>query len=367
MLQERAEQHAQRSSELQRRLDDEEQAHQALQLSAGRMRAELQNEITELSGALKLRAFEAERTALAHEEISSSRGQLEAENELLRKQVDVLKKEHYSLEAQHREARAAERAELSSLREQLRAYQTVEKELDAAIRACAGPVVPGGEAPPQSVDEALLLGTTLASAPTSSQRRIQQSLLLAQELQRRTRELAEARELLKQAEGESSKLADELEASRQEVQYRSQPQAYIIEALRGREQEVGALRRQMKSLEAELERSRQQVEQAVAKQLHSEENLKKLLTQRQQLDGLCAMLAGGAGTGAVAAAALPPAPHRGRKPTQQPQQPPSGNAPRPGPEGTQEVVSGPAWLGRLKASMASSASSPAAEVVATTG
>lgn len=375
MLQERADQFAARNAELQRRLDDEEQAHQSLQLSFGRVRAELQNEITELCGALKLRAFEAERTALMHEEISQSRSQLEADNEILRKQVDVLKNEHYSLEAQHREARAGERAELSSLREQLRSYQVVENELDAAIRACAGPRVPGLPAdaegqPPQSVDEALLLGTTLASAPTSAQRRIQQSLLLAQELQRRSRDLAEVKERLKDKEGEAAKLVDELEAARQEVQYRSQPQAYIIEALRQREQEVGTLRRQMKTIEGDLDRSRLQVEQAVAKQLQSEGHLKQLLTQRQQLDGLCAMLAspgGQAGGHDVVASGrleqLRVAEHRGRAPSQQPQglgpPPPSGtsaqategNAARGG-------ASGPAWLGRLKASMAGAGASP---------
>merc|ERR1711865_730921 len=138
MLQERVAVNEARIGELQRRLDDEEHSHQELQLSAGRVRAELQNEITELRGSLKLRAFEAERSILTHEEVSSSRQQFEVENEQLRKQVEVLRKEYYTLEVQHREGRAGERAELAMTKEQLKGYMEVEKELDAAIRACSG-------------------------------------------------------------------------------------------------------------------------------------------------------------------------------------------------------------------------------------
>merc|ERR1719456_2207705 len=175
---------------------------------------------------------------LTHEEISNSRQQLEVENQQLRQQVEVLRKEYYTLEVQHREGRATERAELASLKEQLKGYVEVERELDAAIRACSGVqnVLPNGSVgdalPPQSIDEALLIGTTLGGAPTSAQRRIQQSLLLAQEVQRRTREMLECRGQLRESEAEIETLREELEASKREHHYASQPQAYLLEALR---------------------------------------------------------------------------------------------------------------------------------------
>merc|ERR1740120_667605 len=101
-----------------------------------------------------------ERADAAEARALELRHRLEAESEALKQQVEVLKKEYYTLEVQHREGRAAERAELASLREQLHGYVEVERELDAAIRDCAD------EGSPASVDEALLIGTTLASAPT---------------------------------------------------------------------------------------------------------------------------------------------------------------------------------------------------------
>merc|ERR1719453_204318 len=163
----------------------------------------------------------------------------------------------------------------------------VERELDAAIRACSGVqnVVPGGGTsdtlPPQSIDEALLLGTTLGGAPTSGQRRIQQSLLLAQEVQRRNRELIQCRSQLQESQTQADRLLEELEGVKREQHYSSEPQAYLLEALRRREQEVLDLKRGLSEHNSELERSRKQAEQAVSARLRVEEDLRQLLSQRQ--------------------------------------------------------------------------------------
>jgi len=360
MLRERVAAAEGRSSELSRRLEDEEQRHQVLQLSSGRVRAELQNDITELTGALKLRAFEVERAALTHEEVSMLRQKLDLENEQLRQQVEVLRKECYTLEVQFREGRAAERAELASLREQLRGYVDLERELDSAIRACAeGPgsqaltLQPAGmskawigsSVTETDVGEALLIGTTLASAPASAQRRIQQSLVLAQELQRRTREALAAKAGLSDAESEIARLEQELEAARREARgaASSEPQAYLLSSLREREAEALRLRRELRTCSAELDRSRQQAERAQSARLSAEEDLRKLLAQRQHLDGLRTLLVSEALQTTVVrdSHCAPPdvarAEHRGRAPTQQPP----------------KAAGGPAWLQRLQTKLKS--------------
>lgn len=266
------------------------------------------------------------------------RQQLGKENETLKRQVDVLKKEYYNLEAQHRESRANERAEIVSLRDQLQGYVQVERELESAIRACAeGPSsgaveIVGVSDAPKTVDEALLLGTTLASTPSSAKRRIQQSLILAQELQRRSREAAQARHALVEAESEVARLTEERDAARREAHYSSEPQAYLLEGLRRREAEALSLKRELRSRDQELERSRQQAEHAVADKLRVETDLKRLLAQRRHLDGLKVLLGCDDGVGvtgsvsgiAVASFAPPRHEHRGRAPSQggvAPQQP----------------------------------------------
>merc|ERR1712032_1711421 len=97
---------------------------------------------------------------------------------------------------------------------------------------------------------------------------------------------AQAHEL----EGEVERLREELEASKREQHYASEPQAYLLEALRRRESEVLDLRRSAREYDAELERSRKQVEQAVAARLRVEDDLRQLLGQRQHLANLQAVL-----------------------------------------------------------------------------
>lgn len=356
MLQERNITNDARVAELQRRLDDEEHAHQELQLSATRVRSELQNQITELRGTLSLRAFEAERATLVHQEISNSRQHLEADNEQLKQQIEVLKKEYYTLEVQHREGRATDRAELASLKEQLKGYIEVERELDSAIRGCSGTEA---AAPPQSIDEALLLGATLGGAPTSAQRRIQQSLLLAQEVQRRARELFQCRTQLQDAEVENEKLREELDSARREQHYATEPQAYLMEALRRREHEVSDLKRSLRDRDAEIERGHKQLEHAVTARLQVEDDLKQLLNQRHHLDNLTVVLGCESVSKTKVHSESPAqdvpdpggarAEHRGRAPSQLPQahQP----TPRPAADASLEKA-GPLWYKRLHSRLA---------------
>eukprot|EP00439_Symbiodinium_sp_Y106_P064195 s2042_g10.t1 len=284
MLQERISAAEERSSALQSRLENEEQAHQALQLSASRVRAELQNEITELTGSLKLRVFEIERAALTHEEVSAARQKLDAENEALRKQVETLRKEFYNLELQYKEGRASERAELASLREQMRGYLDLERDLDAAIAGCAeAPLASSADA-----QEALLIGTTLGSAPASAQRRIQQSLLLAQELQRRARELRQQTTAAEEAQKEISRLKLELETTQLQVRAAgfTEPQAYLQSSLRECQAEVSRVKLELKSCKQDLMLAQQRAEHAQRARLQVEEDMRKLLSSRDFLQQL---------------------------------------------------------------------------------
>merc|ERR1711924_135916 len=144
-----------------------------------------------------------------------------------------------------------------------------------------------------------------------------------------TRELFECRGLLSEAQAETDRLREELEAARREQHYASEPQAYLLEALRRREHEVLDLRRSLREQSSELERCRVQVEEAVAKRLQVEEDLKGLLTQRQHLENLQAVLSHedvvgkrfppNLGGHDVVDTLGPRAENRGRAPSQQPQ------------------------------------------------
>merc|ERR1712014_176134 len=165
---------------------------------------------------------------------------------------------------------------------------------------------------------------------------------------------------LNESETEIERLKEELEVTKKELHYSSEPQAYLLEALRRREHEVLDLRRQLRTNDAELERSRRQLEHVTSSKIGVEEDLKKVLAQRQHLDGLRAILSGGNGVaeadvgGTKGTDPALRAEHRGRAPSQQPQSQGIRLAwtaiGKVGPAGAAELGSEPqpAWFQRLK-------------------
>ncbi|CAJ1334484.1 unnamed protein product [Effrenium voratum] len=273
-----------RVSELQLKLETDSDAHSRRVIFLENLlasRDEKIRELQELNGSLKLKMFEIERAGLTLDEVGSARQKLDVENEQLRRQMEVLRQEYYNLELQSKEGRAAERAELATLREQLRGYHDLEKDLDATIKACA-------EAPTADAQEALLIGTTLGSAPASAQRRIQQSLLLAQELQRANRQQRQTAVKLEEAQQELHRLKQELEAAQMESRAArcTEPQAYLHTALRERQGEASRVKRELRACQQELDAAQQAAERAQTGRLRAEEDLRKLLLQRQHLDEL---------------------------------------------------------------------------------
>jgi hypothetical protein len=90
-----------------------------------------------------------------------------------------MKSEYYKLESMSRQGNGDIKAELAVCKERLAHYEMIEKELDQAIMHVAGDGDMGGEG--FEVGNALI--QTITQAPTTSKRRIQQSLLLANRLQ----------------------------------------------------------------------------------------------------------------------------------------------------------------------------------------
>eukprot|EP00913_Durusdinium_trenchii_P027479 g25771.t1 len=238
---ERVQSAEERLSGVQSRLENEEQAHQAHQLSFSRIRAELQNEITERASA--------ESRFLAPN-LGQSRQKLEAENEQLKKQMEVLRQD------------GDRGAELMTLREQMKGYMNLEKDLDATIKNCA-------EAP--------------------------------NELQKKNREAREAQVKLLEAEKENGRLKQDLEAAQLEpwkpaggsflwesrAAKCSEPQVYLHTALREQKAETQRLKRELRSCRVELDGAQQQAEKAQLAKLH---DLRKLLLQRQHLDELRSLM-----------------------------------------------------------------------------
>ena len=92
--------------------------------------------------------------------------------------MNCLKGEYYKQEASSKDEMSDLKAKIAVYREQLANYELIEKEIDEAILSL-GRLNPNDNS---------IFTSTIGSVPTSSKRRIQQALSLAQRLQSKQKE-----------------------------------------------------------------------------------------------------------------------------------------------------------------------------------
>eukprot|EP00392_Amoebophrya_sp_AT5.2_P014478 g14627.t1 len=198
----------------------------------------------------------------------------------------------------HKKEHSRTQAENVSLKEQLRCYTEMEQELSGALREIAegGAEAAGGgkmasgdrlglgslDKMKTSVEDALLLGTTLAGAPSQARRRIQESLVLAQQLQRKGREVAALRGELEVERGKVQELEKQRALADQSAEWRDEPRL----RLREKEAMVLDLRRSQDLLEKEYEALKEKHLELQERSTEMEADLKSVLTQREQLEFL---------------------------------------------------------------------------------
>lgn len=102
---------------------------------------------------------------------------MEAERDMYKEKVNLLKAEYYKVEARSKTDNANIRAKLEVMKERLANYENIEKEINSAIERM-------GEEEEGEGDPNVYL-STMKLAPTSTKRRIQHSLDLAKKLSKK--------------------------------------------------------------------------------------------------------------------------------------------------------------------------------------
>jgi Seryl-tRNA synthetase len=87
---------------------------------------------------------------------------------------------------------------------------------------------------------------TLHSAPTSSKRRIQQALTLAQRLNAKQKECEDLLKRLNQAEKERDSLQQELDIAKSLLNKSQQPYGYLIQTIEEKEHEIKDLKEKIR-------------------------------------------------------------------------------------------------------------------------
>jgi len=175
-----------RNTKLEKQLQDRSAAYEELLGEFRHMQNVTDEELGHLRVGTRGKEEEVQRVTHLYEDNLILVKETKMENESLKAKIDVLKSEYYKLEATARQGTSEIRAELAVARERLGNYELIEKELDSAIMNVAGDASVEDDGT-NTIGNALI--QTITSAPTTSKRRIQQSLLLANRLQSKQKEL----------------------------------------------------------------------------------------------------------------------------------------------------------------------------------
>ena len=175
-----------RVTKLEKQLSDRTAAYEELMFEFRNYQKTSDEEMGILRVGGRARDDEVQRVTHLYEDNMILVKETKMENESLKAKIDVLKNEYYKLESTARQGNADIKAELAVSKERLGNYELIEKELDSAIMNIAGDSAVEDDGT-NAIGNALI--QTITSAPTTSKRRIQQSLLLANRLQTKQKEL----------------------------------------------------------------------------------------------------------------------------------------------------------------------------------
>ena len=94
------------------------------------MKQRIESDMAELRLQLRIKTEELDRVSSFYEETLQSQKSMEAERDMYREKVNVLKAEYYKVEARSKTDNADIRAKLEVMKERLANYENIEKEIN---------------------------------------------------------------------------------------------------------------------------------------------------------------------------------------------------------------------------------------------
>ena len=189
----------------------------------------------------RIKVEEVERIRLELEELRDEHKQLKNENEMLKDKISQLRSEFFKAESKSAQESADLKATLAVSKEQLKNYEGIEKEVDEAIMGIDINAVEG--------DNVYL--NTIQYAPTSTRRRVQQALNLAQRLQKKQEEVNKLNQNLELERKRYIDVSEELNMIKDLLDKTKQPSAYLIDNIEEKEKQLIEMKKTVMNLQNE--------------------------------------------------------------------------------------------------------------------
>lgn len=256
-------------SRLEQDYKDKSEGYDSLLVEFRMMQSRLEEQLQGLRGELRIKSENLERTHNVYEDTIKALRHSKAENELLKEKVDVLRQEFYKSETKCTQENAELRAEMAVARENLQQYALIEQELDEAIKN-------------QDVEG--------FQAPTTSKRRIKQSLELARQVKDKQKLLEAVRADNSRLESEYERMSSELDLCKNLLNNTEQPYAYLVTQIETKEREISELKRQIARTQQKYSELGGECELLLRKNEELEADIKQILTKRDAIESLKGML-----------------------------------------------------------------------------
>jgi progesterone-induced-blocking factor 1 len=237
-------------------------------------------DLSELRIQLRIKTDELEKTHTLYDEANNNVKMLKLENDKMREKINVLKSEYYRVEASAKEESSGVRAQLAVAKEQLANYELIEKEIDDAVNGLSkGDSFDGG------LPTNIYLHT-LTSAPTSSKRRIQQAIGLAQKLNVKQRENEELLKKLRDSQNRLEQAEQEGQLAKSLLDKSAQPYQYLISNIEDKEKEVIVLKQKVKAYEEELRSTKAENNKLIEDYGVLQRDLNKVMIKRENIKNI---------------------------------------------------------------------------------
>jgi chromosome segregation ATPase len=271
-----------------------------LQEEHRRLQSTLETERSDSRNALKLKSFDHERLSLTYEETLSDLRKLKIEHEIICKKLTLVKNELFTLQGESQKNQLESDHQIKNLTEKLSMYQQLEYELDMAILGAGGlqsdEQQHGGSSGASGLNNLgnqpgvrgihSLLESLGSNIPTANKRRMKQSILLAQQLVEKQKQIDSLRKEVEYYKDRNNELDAELDAAKRALAAVSQPHSYLIQALQAKESELIAANKATTLAQRKLSEREEELSIAITARTSMEADLHRLLHGKNSLDGI---------------------------------------------------------------------------------
>lgn len=235
-------------------------------------------EVGDIKLELRLKREEAQRASHLYEENLALVKEFKLENSNYKEKLDLVKNDYYRLEATERQKNADALAQVAVYKERLAHYEAIEKELDDAIINVA-------ENDKQTEAGDIVLNA-IKAAPTASNRRVQQSLLLANRLQSKQKENERLLKEVKDLKDQMRNMNDDGKMYRKLADKANQPYSYLMADIEKGEKDLNSAFKRLRTKEDDIKYLTEE-NKALKMAVNSlQEDLQKLSNKKKQLDNL---------------------------------------------------------------------------------